>query len=298
MFGNVMIGVDGRRGGRDAIALARQLAGPDAELTLAHVFGVDGMVGRGSAMAIPFEQDAAERLLREERDLAGLDASLVTAAYVVPGRGLHELAEERSADLLVVGSSRHSLLGRALIGDDARAALNGAPCAIAIAPRGYAQSARAWHTFGVGYDGSPESKSALNAARELAQRYDGTVEALWVVSLQDVRDERPLPTDWPATADELVSRYSKLLRTLPGVEGNAVYGGPGEELARLSQRVDLLLVGSRGYGPVQRVFHGSVSSHLLGHSACALVVLPRGARGPEQIRQGSEPAARVGAEPA
>ncbi len=35
MFRRVLVGVDGRRGGRDAIALARQLAAPDAVTILA-----------------------------------------------------------------------------------------------------------------------------------------------------------------------------------------------------------------------------------------------------------------------
>ena len=37
MFKNVLVGVDGRPNGRDAIALASQLADPDGKLTLAHV---------------------------------------------------------------------------------------------------------------------------------------------------------------------------------------------------------------------------------------------------------------------
>ncbi len=37
MFDNVMIGDDGREGGRDALELAKQLASPDAHLTLAYV---------------------------------------------------------------------------------------------------------------------------------------------------------------------------------------------------------------------------------------------------------------------
>ena len=38
MFKNVLVGVDGRAGGRDAIALASRLRDPDGELTLAHVY--------------------------------------------------------------------------------------------------------------------------------------------------------------------------------------------------------------------------------------------------------------------
>ena len=41
--------------------------------------------------------------------------------------------------------------------------------------------------------------------------------------------------------------------------------------------MDLLIVGSRGYGPMYRLFHGSVSAYLLRHVACPLLVLPRGA---------------------
>jgi nucleotide-binding universal stress UspA family protein len=55
---------------------------------------------------------------------------------------LHELAELTDADLLVIGSSRRGLLGRALIGGDTRAALNGASCAVAIAPPATAGSRR------------------------------------------------------------------------------------------------------------------------------------------------------------
>jgi nucleotide-binding universal stress UspA family protein len=67
------------------------------------------------------------------------------------------------------------------------------------------------------------------------------------------------------------------LRQIEGIEADAVYGGPREELSRLSNQVDLLIVGSRGYGPLGRLVHGSVSSYLFGHVSCPLLVLPRSA---------------------
>jgi nucleotide-binding universal stress UspA family protein len=98
-----------------------------------------------------------------------------------------------------------------------------------------------------------------------------------VVSLESVRDERPIPADWPKTAELLVSRCLDQLGRLEGVDGDSVYGGHREELSRLSDRVDLLIVGSRGYGPLGRLFHRSISSYLVGHTACPLLVLPRSA---------------------
>jgi nucleotide-binding universal stress UspA family protein len=280
MFDNVLIGIDGRQGGRDAIALAKQLAGPNARFTLAHVYG-PAAYGRGAVQALPFEREASMRLLAAERKAASMTADLVCTGRMPPARGLHELAEQRMADLLVVGSSRHALLGRVLIGDDARESLSGASCAVAIAPRGYADSPDRLLEVGVGYDGSPESEYAIIAARDLARRHGARIRAISVVSLQNVRDEKPIPADWPEAAERLVDERLDRLSELGGVEGEAVYGGPREELSRFSGEVDLLIVGSRGYGPLGRMVHGSVSRYLVGHAASPLLVLVRGAVGAE-----------------
>jgi hypothetical protein len=40
--------------------------------------------------------------------------------------------------------------------------------------------------------------------------------------------------------------------------------------------VDLLIVGSRSYGPIGRLFHGSTSNYLQSHARSPLIVLPRG----------------------
>ncbi len=275
MFRNVLVGVDGRQGGRDAIALAGVLASPDAAITLAHDYGSDWMLGRGAGLVVTYAREESERLLATERDTAEIEADLVCSPCGNPGRALHELAERRGADLIVVGSSRHALLGRALIGDDTRAALNGAPCAIAIAPRGYTQMDRRLAKIGVGYDGSAEGEYALAAARELASRDGAKINALWVVSMLDVREQSPIPADWPHTTEVLVSRCLEQLEHVSGIEADATYGGPREELSKLGDRVDLLILGSRRYGPIHRLFHGTTSTYLTRHTSCPLLVLPR-----------------------
>ena len=57
----------------------------------------------------------------------------------------------------------------------------------------------------------------------------------------------------------------------------AVYGLAVEELAAAGDRVDLLVVGSRGYGPLRRLVLGSTSDYLERHARCSLLVLPRAA---------------------
>jgi len=292
-FSEVIVGVDGRQGGRDAVALARQLAAPGTRITLAHVHNTDWGQGKANGIGVPLSLERAESLLDSELRRAGIVADTVAIAATPPARGLHELAQQRQADLLVIGSPRRATLGRVLIGSVARTTFHGAPCAIAVAPYGYARGEHPLRKIGVGYNGTAESQVALDTARALGARRDAEVRALWVVSIEDVRRERPIPADQPEAVDRLLERCLHELRRIEGIHGDAVYGGPREELSRISQHLDLLVVGSRGYGPWGRLVHGSVSSYLLGHASCPLLVLPRAAE-PAASQAVVEPAAATG----
>ena len=161
------------------------------------------------------------------------------------------------------------------MGDDTRAALNGAPCAIAIAPRGYSPPTGGLAVLGVGYHGSVESERALAVARELGSRQGASVKAMWVVTPDDVRERTPLPAAWPSATTAMVEEIQERLHTVDDIEAEAVSGGCDEVLAKLSRQTDVLVVGSRGYGPARSLFHGSVSSYLERHAQCPLVVVPR-----------------------
>ncbi len=276
MFKNVLVGVDGTPHGRDAIALASRLTDPLGRLTLANVRNdLLSPLHAVAPGAIPTEHEASHGLLEQERAGAGVEAELVSVLSVSPGAGLHKRAEEQQADLLVVGSSRHGPFGRVMLGDDTRAALNGAPCAVAVASRGYAEHPTALEKIGVGYDDSPESRAALAAARELAAPAGASVLALQVVPITSFAYVGVVPPAVGAGIDESLREANARLGELSGVEGRAVYGLTGEELAQFGDHVDLLVVGSRGYGPMLRLVLGSTSAYLERHARCPLLVLPR-----------------------
>ncbi|HTP21822.1 MAG TPA: universal stress protein [Solirubrobacteraceae bacterium] len=281
MFRRVLVGVDGRPTGRDAIALARQLIARDGVITLAHMYGPELTIDDASSRTVFAERAEADGLLERERDAASLDAQLVAVPEHRVGRGLHVLAERLRADVLVVGSASHGLLGRVLMGESTRAGLSGAPCAVAIASRGYRHSPHVLEAVGVGYDDSAESQVALAAARELAVQHGAAVWALQVVSLGDEHDDGAIPADWPEGTSRLIRHTIERLRELgDDVEGDAICGRPQEELVRFGENLDLLVVGSRGYGPLGRLFHGGVSDYLARHAPCPLLILPRGSLAP------------------
>jgi nucleotide-binding universal stress UspA family protein len=275
MFDKIIVGIDGLSGGRDALVLAKELAGDAGEIALTHVFIESQLPARGSPGVFQAgEREHSRELLEAVRSESGLDAKLYPVASYFTGRGLHELAEQIGADLIVVGSSRRGLIGRVFQGDDMRAALNAAPCAVAVAPSGYAERSSILAEIGVGYDGSPESQHALSVARQLAAEHGARVSAFEAVS--------PPPSSFTdahhpdqATLEAEVKEARERLAALGDVDAHAAYGEPAEELTLYGASVDLLIVGSRGYGPLGRLIHGRTSLQLAHSARCPLLVLPR-----------------------
>ena len=275
MFKKVLVGSDGRPGGRDAIALAGRLLDSDGEITLVRVF--PGALTPSHAITPGLVAEERERALQGvEKDCrdAGIDAKVLACEGLSPGRVLHEVAEQEGADLLVLGSCRRGAFGRSLLGDDTRESLNGAPCAVAVAPGGYAEASAPFQTIGVGYDGSSESRAALQLARELSAATGARIRARQVLHFPTYIYTGIIPPVGEGI-EEIVREADAEMKKLEGVEGKAEYGLPGEDLAAFSREVDLMIVGSRGYGPLGRMIHGSTSNYLQRHARGPLLVLPR-----------------------
>jgi nucleotide-binding universal stress UspA family protein len=185
--------------------------------------------------------------------------------------GIDTLAEQRGAELIVFGSAHHGRFGRALLGNAAAAACEGAPAAVAIAPNGYRRRTRlSPPMIGAAYDGSAESAAALDAAVALARDADATLR---VIAVEPAGLSHPIG-HLPPVAEEL-ERLPVALAGDVDTETQRLRGDPAHELARESERLGLLACGSRARGPLRRVLLGSVSSALVRSAACPLLVVPR-----------------------
>jgi nucleotide-binding universal stress UspA family protein len=256
--------------------LARRLTARYGRLTLAHVHNGE-LDPLKSVQHDLLRRDRAtsEELLERERTVADVSAELQGVVALHAGAGLHQQADCQHADLLVVGSCSRGAFGRAMLGDHTREALNGAPCTVAVAARGYAERPDPIKVVGVAYNESPESEAALAFSRRLAESMNATVRALEVVSIPSVAFTGIVPPAIGESIDVMLSRATARMSALPGVDGSAIYGLPGEELAIFSGEVDLLVVGSRGYGPVKRLVLGSTSGQLALRARCSLLVRTR-----------------------
>lgn len=274
-----MIGTDGTPQGRDAVVLGMALSElSGAEVVLVHAYP-------------PAYGATGTRLLEQANELlaeARWDARRSTPGRVVadesPAHALHEVAVEWGADLIVVGASRHGVLGRLLLGDVARATLRAAPCAVAVAPRGLRDRGVTFGSIAVGFVDTPEGRAALTLAAELARVTATRHLRLVTVVGAPVHEYEPAmdSVDWGGYLDEASGRARRDLDEavaaidLPGVEGEVRIGRAVSQLVAVSEMSDLLLLGSRGWGSVRRVILGSTSEGVV-RSAFSPVIVCSGA---------------------
>jgi nucleotide-binding universal stress UspA family protein len=76
--------------------------------------------------------------------------------------------------------------------------------------------------------------------------------------------------------EEALRRATDALDGDVQVETDAFIEDPADVLIRVSEHLDLLVCGSRGYGPLRAVLLGGVTRRLTAEARCPVIVLPRG----------------------
>ncbi|MBL7261788.1 universal stress protein [Paractinoplanes lichenicola] len=287
MTGPVITGVDGGTAAADALALGRWFAEAlGAPLVVAVVHPAPAALGSGRVDAewVADRHRAAQRVLDDAREtLEGVrgEVAFRMVSSSSAAHGLHDLAEETRAAMLVIGSGRHATKERLMAGSTAERLLAGSVCPVAIAPASMPAPPVERRRIGVAYVDTPDGRTALGAAAEMARRTGDTLKLYTVVAEGDATLPFLIGDDVErAFLETARETYEQSLRkaagSLPGVtaEWEVVAGDVVDALADLTD-VDVLYCGSRGYGPARRVLLGGVSTRLIRRACRPLVVVPR-----------------------
>jgi nucleotide-binding universal stress UspA family protein len=141
--------------------------------------------------------------------------------------------------------------------------LHAAPCAVAIAPRDYTRPPTGLRRIGVGFVDGPEGAEALALAGALARRSGARVTTYTVVG------------DEPQGLAEILRKARAGVPAELLDDTAVLHGAAASELAAVSAGLDLLICGSRGYGPVRSLLLGGVTWELAHTARCPLFVVPR-----------------------
>lgn len=250
----VVVGVDGSAHALRAVRWAgAEAARRRTGLRLAAASGLvgDHLPGRAG------RRRAVEEVLHEAR--AALPAGVVAVEVVVPGEpGPALVAQSHDAAVVVIGDRGAGRLEAALAGSVAAPLVRAATCPVVIV-RG---SVTDGLPVVVGVDATPASGvAAAFALRAAAARG---------VPLVAVHAE--------AEGAPVGARLQVLGRSHPQVPVRVVVTAddPGERLLAESHGAQLVVVGSRGFGELGGLVHGSVSAVLVHGAACPVAVVGPG----------------------
>jgi nucleotide-binding universal stress UspA family protein len=142
-----------------------------------------------------------------------------------------------------------------------------------------------------GVDGSPDSTAAVGVATSLAETLGARLVLAHVVEPAYVPYARAAPFGGLSMAGPLAVHEERVAREEAGArlleqvadaagvveaDHRVAVGAPAERLADIAddERADLLVVGSRGRGPLKAAFLGSVSKSLVGLARCPVLIVP------------------------
>lgn len=226
---------------------------------------------------------------------------VIATAPAEDGGGLAQLARSYESDLIVLGFTHRGPIGRVLSGAMVDRLLGEAPCAVAVAPPGFgapADGELGWRplsgdaedvgmrVIGVGFDGSGAAHEALDIAADLAVHNGATLRVYAVAPRQTTHPGalETQPPSAPSKAEKLREQLHDAVADLP-VEARALpvflWGAPSIELVAVAENgVDMMVLGSRGGGRMQRALYGSISGTVIQEAPCPVLIPPAGVKAP------------------
>jgi nucleotide-binding universal stress UspA family protein len=229
---------------------------------------------------------------------------VIATAPAEDGEDLVQLARSHEADLIALGSTHRGPIGRVMPGAMVDRLLGDAPCAVAIAPPGFGRPADGelgWRplsgdaedvgmrVIGVGFDGSAAAREALDIAADLALHNGGALR-VYAVAPRLTTHPSPLDSQAPsvqAKAEELREQLHDAVAELP-TEARALpvflWGTPSIELVAAAENgIDMMVLGARGGGRMQRALYGGVSGTVIQEARCPVLISPAGVKAPTAV---------------
>jgi nucleotide-binding universal stress UspA family protein len=262
MASRVVIGYDGSEASEDAVAFGLTWCRSTGDVPIvATVFPEEHPLGAGRVDVewATYVREQAEIIQDKARAAVGDAALYRNVASTSAAHGLADLAEDIEAVMLIVGTTQETGLARALLGSITERLLHGATAPVLVVPPGWRESAPdRISSIGVAYVDTRDGREALRIAVQVALRIPAQVTLYSVIGQSSERYSYLIGrTGEQAVLDKARDSFGKALEFAaagvpPELEARIVVleGAVVGSLAALGpDDVDMLVCGSRGYGP-------------------------------------------------
>jgi len=179
---------------------------------------------------------------------------------------------KRSVGLLSIGSRGLDALDRFMLGSVSNHAIHHAPCSVLVTK----EAPRAVRHLVLAIDGSSASDKAVKfLMRHINPTPEGPDREPVLVTVVNAIPYMKYP-EVKETGKALVQRYGeKLAKTGFQVREALRLGKPADEILTVAkqEKADLIVTGAKGLGAISRVLLGSVSTRVVQHAKCGVLVV-------------------------
>jgi len=218
-----------------------------------------------------------EKILSEAQKIADEEKATIKTRLEEgdPFKKIIEIAEEEHCDLIIMGRRGMSHFERALMGGVTAKVIGHFKGKTLVIPR---NSSIGWKNILVATDGSKYSEAAIEESINYAKSYNGSLN---VVTAVDVTEE--FEVNVPDLVDKLIEKAKSTLNEIKkkaqdaGVNTEVMVrqGEPYRVIIDLAKQVnaDIIIMGSHGRTGLTRLFMGSVTSRVIGHTPYPVMIV-------------------------
>ena len=279
-FNKILVAVDGSEASRNALRQSFKLAFDEKKwITVVSInppyqgdLDLVGVSNISEVLKGPGERNLEEARQIAEEEKASIKTRLEEGE---PFQKIVEVAEEERCELIVIGRRGMSGIERTLMGSVTSKVIGSFRGRTLVVPEG---TPLGWNTILVATDGSKFSDAAVDEAIDYARSYGGALNIISVVYTND---------EFLANAPDVVEKMVEKARVglnearekarKAGVAAEVFVreGEPYQSIVDLAKelKVDTIVMGSHRKSGLKRIFMGSVTSMVIGHAPCGVMVV-------------------------
>ncbi len=282
----VLVATDGSKYGRWAIEWIGRL--PFVTQPTVRVLHVVDVAGLRAPFMIQPVIAGTERFIKQElkrletaakttkKEAAALVATLGLPGTVTVDRGAVAATilkhAKRDIGLLAIGSRGLDALDRFMLGSTSTHAIHHAPCSVLVVK----ESPRPLRRLVLAVDGSPASDKAVRfLIRTIDPGTEGSDHEPIMVTVVHVMPFLKFPEVREAGRAIAQRTVDKLAKAGFPVQEAARLGKPADEILTVAKehKADLIVTGAKGLGAISRALLGSVSTRVVQHATCSVLVV-------------------------
>ncbi len=223
-----------------------------------------------------------KKICYQTRDMVMSEFGIDVESLVCEGEPpevITNVARERSADLIVMGTYGRRGLKRMLMGSVTSDVIVNSPCDVLVVKKPCTECTGEYKSILVPFDGSLFSQNALNRASQLSKISEAAITVVYVIPRYEemlgfYKSESIKKRLWDE-AQKIMDMGKRIAsKNTASVKTEIQEGKAAEQVIETARRLknDLIIMGSHGYRGMNKAIIGSTAERVIMNASCPVLI--------------------------